>query len=224
MGIGEQTATTTAVTGGSGAEAATVPAPWALRLRGVVLFLRDTGAPPRSGLSAFRTVAWVDYAQSNVGPYRELLFTGPVQRRPQGTGPSVQDIWVTSQASAISGNANWGLTKSVAAIDRVQSGGGREEWNAADDQGDLGTLVHRPVGPSLPVGKPRGLGRLLQARDGHAYATPVSVGGLVRFTRIESLTLNASRLLDLERFEVAAAISCTHTRMGFHAATVTPLA
>lgn len=218
-----RTATTT-LSEGPASLGATVPAPWSLALQGVVVFLRDTAPPGRGLLARYSAVAWVDYASSNVGPYRELLYAERViRRRGRPTGPSVLDIWVTSQASAISGNANWGLTKSVIDIDRASAGGGAEAWTAANEDGPLGSIVHRPFGPPAPVGKPRGLGRLLQTRDEQFWATPVSFVGLARLTKVTEASFDAARVVDLNRHRIVGALSLTHTHMGFHAATVTPL-
>ncbi|MBJ7472387.1 MAG: acetoacetate decarboxylase family protein [Solirubrobacteraceae bacterium] len=208
-----------------GAAPALVPAPWALSGQAVVLLLRATarrgGTPGLAG--RFSAVAFVDYATSGVGPYRELLHVPRVTRWSDAIGPTVAGIWVTTQASVVSGNHNWGLTKKLARIERERVGGGRpEHWIAEDEAGELGSLVHRPWGVPVPVGKPRAGGRLLQRRDGFAWATPVSVFGLARPTSVWDVKLDADRVTDLERHRIVAAFSITSGRMGFHAATIRP--
>ncbi len=212
---------------GDHAGAVIAPPPWALTGRAVVLLLRDTAPKAASpGLAGrFSSVAFVDYATSGVGPYRELLHVPRVTRWSDAIGPTVAGIWVDSAASAASGNHNWGLTKRVARIERERIGGGKpEQWTASDSHGKLGALVHRPWGPPLPIGKTRGLGRLLQRRDGLSWSTPVSVFGIARPTSVWDVSLDPVRVTDLERHRVVAAFSITHGRMGFHEALVRPTA
>ena len=134
---------------------------------------------------------------------------------------TVAGIWVTSGASAVSGNHNWGLTKGVAKITREPATADHAEaWHAADSHGLLGTLKHRPFGPELPVGKPKGVGPLLQRRDGVEWITPVGLRGWARPTKVESLMLDAGRLTDVDHHRVLGAVAVTRGSMTFHAAEI----
>lgn len=198
------------------------PAPWTLTGRGFVLLLRSRARVQGRGLlGRFSAVGFVDYATSDVGPYRELLHVPHLTRRSGGVGPTVRDIWVTLEASAVSGNANWGLTKSVAQIDRVTSAAGVESWTASDEAGELGRVLHHPSGPALPIAKPAGLGRLLQVRDGQAYATPVGVRGLVRWTEVVEASFDP-RVVDLEAHTIVGGVAITRGSMGFGVPAITP--
>jgi hypothetical protein len=203
-----------------------VPAPWSLTGRGVVVLLaarsRAAAAPGLAG--RFSAVAFVDYSSSPVGPYRELLHVPSVVRWNGATGPTVRDIWVDLEASAISGNANWGLTKSVIRVDREPIGGGAERWVATDHDGvQLAKLVHRPWGPWLPVGKPGAGPRLLQRRDGNQFETPVSLLGLARASRVASVAFDADRVVDLDQHRVIGAVALPAGRLGFLKPRVMPL-
>lgn len=197
------------------------PAPWQLTGRGLVVLLRSKErVAGRGALGRFASVGFVDYDRSDVGPYRELLFVPHVVRRGGWVGPTVRDIWVTLQASAVSGNANWGLTKSVASIER-RTEGGVERWTASDGDGPLGSVAHRPFGPPVPIGKPAGIGRLLQRRDGQDFATPVGVRGLLRATRVQQASFDATRVVDLDRYAVLGAVAITHGGMSFGVPSIT---
>lgn len=200
------------------------PPPWTLTGQGVIVVLRDTdrSRPAHGAMGRFTLVIFVDYDTSPVGPYGELLFIPRVARWPDAVGGTVEDIWVTSKASALNGNANWGLTKSVADIRRVASGGGSEEWSAADEGGRLAQFTHRPRGPRLPVAKPRSVARLLQRRDGLSWVTPVSFVGWTRLSGVQDLWLDPDRIVDVERHRPIAAIQITSGTLGFHEALVRP--
>ncbi len=202
-------------------------APWVLHGQGVIVVLRDTARVPaqRGAFGRFSLVMFVDYTASEVGPYRELLYIPRVERWPDVIGGTVEDIWVTSTASALNGNANWGLTKSVADIRREPGGAaGLERWTAEDDAGPLATFSHRPRGPKFPVAKPKNVAKLVQRRDGLAWVTPVSLRAWTRLTSVDSLWLDPERLLDTERHRPIAALQITSGRLGFHEATVRAVA
>ncbi|MEN0015844.1 MAG: hypothetical protein AAGC46_20935 [Solirubrobacteraceae bacterium] len=198
--------------------------PWTLRGQAVVLITvarRRAALDPGEG--RFGTVAFIDYAESDVGPYRELLRARRWVRAGGRIGPNVDPIWVTSEASAVSGRANWGLSKLVATIDRdPAAAGGAETWIARDAHGPLGTLRHRPVGRALGVAKPGWLGRMQTLAAGQLFHTPITVRGTVRRTQIDTLSLDPERVIDLGRHRVVAAFAITDGLMTFHAADVQP--
>ena len=201
------------------------PAPWVLHGQGVIIVLRDTAArAARPGaFGRFSLVMFVDYTTSPVGPYQELLFIPRVERWPDVVGGTVEDIWVTSQASALNGNANWGLTKSVADIRREPLTGGHERWSAGDEHGELAAFTHRPRGLKVPVAKPKNFARLVQRRDGLSWVTPVSLLAWTRLTSVSQLWLDPARVMDTERHRPVAAIQITSGRLGFHEGNVRPI-
>jgi hypothetical protein len=201
------------------------PAPWVLHGQGVIVVLRDRAPrPSRPGaFGRFSLVMFVDYSASPVGPYQELLFIPRVERWPDVIGGTVEDIWVTSQASALNGNENWGLTKSVADIRREPTGDGDERWTAEDESGPLAAFTHRPRGVKFPVAKPRNLARLVQRRDGLSWVTPVSLLAWTRLSSVSELWLDPVRVMDTERHRPIAAVQITSGRLGFHEGKVRPI-
>ncbi len=100
-----------------------VPAPWTLRGEGIILLFRfkkswvDQAANlPKYLQQKFRGgfgyVMLVDYQESPVGPYKELLFI------PGKFGEeklqSITTIFVDSEASTLNGRANWAIPKQTA--------------------------------------------------------------------------------------------------------------
>jgi hypothetical protein len=110
------------------------PPPWTLSGRGLILVYRlpkpwllEHGHIPAhlepqfvGGLSALMLV---DYAQSNCGAYRELLFVPGQFRSPDGNFWSISRIYVSSQASVDNGIANWGIPKEFVAAPRQPRAG-----------------------------------------------------------------------------------------------------
>src|SRR5262245_61022490 len=102
-----------------------VPPPWRLTGSGYILlyrwFPRDfvavQGQVPPALAGSFKggasAVMVVNYENSEVGPYRELLFIPGLFER----GFSITRTYVSSQASVDSGRANWGIPKQLAEFD-----------------------------------------------------------------------------------------------------------
>jgi hypothetical protein len=100
-----------------------IPAPWTLRGEGIILLFRfkkswvDQAANLPEYLQqkfrgGFGYVMLVDYQESPVGPYKELLFI------PGKFGEeklqSITTIFVDSDASTLNGRANWAIPKQTA--------------------------------------------------------------------------------------------------------------
>ena len=100
-----------------------VPAPWTLRGEGIILLFRfhkdwvaQEGILPEHLQGKFKGgfgyVMLVDYQESPVGPYKELLFI------PGKFGKeklqAITTIFVDSEASTANGRANWAIPKQTA--------------------------------------------------------------------------------------------------------------
>ena len=102
-----------------------VAPPWHLEGSGSILLFRfesdflerDAFLPEalRSELDGrLGLVMLVDYDESPVGPYWELLFlSGPFQWEGRRSF-SISRIYVSTEASAVNGRENWGIPKEVA--------------------------------------------------------------------------------------------------------------
>ncbi|TDQ14683.1 acetoacetate decarboxylase [Algoriphagus boseongensis] len=96
------------------------PAPWKLKGDGFILMFKfrenwveDNGFLPESLKGRFRGglgyVMLVNYTESPVGPYKELLFI-PGKFRKSKT-QCITKIYVDSECSTLNGQANWGIPK-----------------------------------------------------------------------------------------------------------------
>src|SRR4051812_27704316 len=127
------------------------PAPWSTRLRAVIWWHRATPEALHALAPALRAgprlpvtlAAFVDYAATPVGPYREVLAS-PVVLLTPGPAATVPFIAVDSAASVVGGRENWALPKTLA----------RFEWSddAVLAQGEGWTVSARvrARGPALP--------------------------------------------------------------------------
>ena len=112
-----------------------VPPPWRLRGSGWIFlftfkpwFLRTGGflPPELEGTDGFEgqlgAVMLVDYRQSPVGPYRELLFLAGRNLRWRHHRFSITRIYVSTEASAVNGRENWAIPKQTASAGSSPSG------------------------------------------------------------------------------------------------------
>jgi len=124
------------------------PAPWTCRCDAVVWFARPARDLPGGGGRPWLVAgALIDYADSPVGPYHEVLGllagfgrTGPVA--------TVPFIAVDSPASLVGGRQNWALPKVLAQFaDGTAAGAG---WTVSATARAVGPAVPTAAAPSRP--------------------------------------------------------------------------
>ena len=158
----------------------TPPAPWSCLVRAVLWLQRAPSPLPSSSpfagrVRALAVGALVDYLESPVGPYREVLV-GQQLRGALLPVVHVPFIAVDSLASVAAGRAHWSLPKTLAAFDGDTATG--DGWSVR--------ATPRAYGPSFPVlarlGSDQGSGRSTSRLRGTARLARVDVG-------VEGLTI-----------------------------------
>jgi len=195
---------------GRGPEAASaqtqVPPPWTLRGDATLVLYRR-------GILAF-----IDYRQSNVGPYRELLWLAPFRPGPLGRAHTIPQIFVSSEASAQSGRANWGLPKELAVF-RVDSLGPNSERVQVSRSGQpIATFVRSWPGWSLPLDArriPAQLRRLVQTSAGRCFETLPEGRGHCSLTCVSRLEVNQELLPEAQSSRWRLGICLRHFELCF---------
>jgi hypothetical protein len=215
------------------------PAPWNLRGTAWIVALKlPPGAPARDaflppglagqgrGLAAY--LMYVDYVQSDCGPYRELLFIPGAF--PFGDGRrhlTISRIVVSTWDSVVNGRENWGIPKDRADFE-VEQGldGGREDRVRVLSEGrelcELRLATLR-FAPSLPVPGgllPARLRTLAQSFRGRTYYYAPAAAGRARPGRLLSWRFDAELFPDLAAAPVLAAFKIESFRMTFPVADV----
>jgi hypothetical protein len=195
------------------------PAPWRLTGRGLVVavWLPARQVGPLAGLAGPGAVMWVDYAESGVGPYGELLVARQV-RTADGRRPHVSQIVVDSVDSVENGRQNWEIPKTLATVSWSEDG---TSASAEDEGGPLGRIVVRPWGPRLPVGLdwlPSRWRTLHQPRGELALRTTVRGSGGIRPCALTRFELPEARWPDLRGARVLGAVVVSDFELIFPAA------
>ncbi len=174
------------------------PAPWQLHGRAYAFALK-TGAAQRTAQSgapaalgeprgARSILMFVDYASSDVGPYRELLFIPGHYRFPDGRRyNSIGRIYVSSQDSVDNGRSNWGIPKDHADFEVEQTEAGDQVTVSLKGR-PFCRLMLAHGGPALPVSSawvPQKAVTLAQLREGHMFRYTPQAKGRLQLARLK---------------------------------------
>ena len=173
-------------------------APWTLRGDGFMLFYRfseefvnDSGFVQPELRGQFRggvgVVILVDYRDSNVGPYQELLFAPGRFKHADGRSyMTVSKIYVSSEASVANGRRNWGIPKEQAAfsIDRPDDNVTRYRVSTGKRRfAELQLRTSRLAMPAHSSLLPRSLTTYVQPYEGKHFKFRFSLKGSMRFAK-----------------------------------------
>lgn len=203
---------------------APVPAPWTLKGRGFVFlyrfsnaFVQEQGAIPALLQERFvggvGAVMLLDYQQSPVGPYQELLFIPGQLHGLTGPHPMVTQIYVSSLSSVVSGWHNWGLPK-----ERAEFQASPERWQVSRGGEQVADFHLRSEGPLVPFVSsvfPAHLRTLMQLYGRQLVFTAPEARGLVRPARLMSSSSNMEAFPDLSAVRPFAGFELTRFRMVF---------
>jgi len=217
---------------------APAPAPWRLKGQGYIFavllpervlsgqsFVPAAIAGSRRGRVAY--AMFVDYADSPVGPYHELLYIPGSFAFGSGRHPSISKIYVSSWESVANGRDNWGIPKErcdfltnygADRIDRIRL--------RADDGtvfADL-QLEHKFLRFPMP-GRwvPARLRTLAQQWQGKEFTFSPEANGHLKWASVLHWEFNPDYFPDLAQGRVLAALKVTDFSMVFPEAEVRAL-
>lgn len=207
------------------------PAPWTLHGDGYMLvykfnrdFVDQFGFVPPELAGRFDgffgAVMLVNYEESPLGPYRELLFIPGKFRTPQGRRYSITRIVVDSEASTVSGRANWGIPKFTNAFE-VEKDGNTERIRVLDGQGEPGfDITLRAGGLRFPVTTALIPLHLYQILEGKSYLTTPKGSGSGQLAKVLDMRVNPAFFPDVSLVRPLLVVKVSGFRMVFPVATV----
>lgn len=217
-------------------EVALAPAPWDLQGQGYIFLLRmpqavlDHGSftPPglqRAGRGRLAIAMFVDYATSDVGPYHELLYIPGKLRFEAKRHWSISRIFVSSWASVVNGQRNWGIPKDRCDFE-VHYGATDCIALRTDQDRVFAELELQAYGPRLPAPMtwtPRSWRTLSQVHQGQRYTYVPEARGHFRFARVRHWRFDAGMFPDLAQGRVLLAARITDFSMRFPVSSVQPI-
>ncbi len=208
-----------------------VPPPWRLRGSGYIFlftfepwFLRNGGfLPPELVGEHFEgqlgALMLVDYRQSPVGPYRELLFAAGRNLRWRHHLFTISRIYVSTEASAVSGRENWAIPKRAAEFEVVPGKDGAERVIVQRDRlAEVDLTVAPGRGLPLPAAgplAPPSWRTITQFRDGRVYETRLSGWGALRPARLLDFRTMPRAFPDLKQGKLVAGFRVGDFRLRF---------
>lgn len=205
------------------------PAPWSLQGTGYILLCRFDEAFVKKHcqmdsrlLQCFSgglgTLMLVDYSESNVGSYQELLLI-PGRVKLDGKGYfHIPQIYVSSQDSIASGRHNWGIPKQMAEFS-FATDSKQDEIRVQSQEGHSGRFVFKPVGPKLAFTTallPGAFKRLVQF-DEHdrCLLTQIRGSGKMQWLNIEHMEIDPQLMAPVCASHVLAAIKVPDFKLRF---------
>jgi hypothetical protein len=208
---------------------ALTPAPWKLRGRAWIAAVRlprgsasrhaflPPGLPPGSSHLSF--FIFVDYVESDCGPYQELLFVPGTFRFSNGQEHlTVSRILVSTSESAVNGRRNWGLPKDRAEfkIDYRADGGRTDRIVVSHGPRTIADVRLRAWPLFLPVTTrvvPRAIRTFAQRFERRDYFFAPSAKGWLSPGKLLSWKFDADLFPDLAGAKVLAAAKVVSLNM-----------
>lgn len=202
------------------------PAPWDLSGQGWLflyhlpetaqeipeLLPREPSGPYLGGLGALMLV---DYQSSNVGPYKELLFIPGRFRHGKKKFYGISRIWVSTEASVVNGQNNWGIPKELANF-KIERHGREEVWSVEQPGG--GPIFRATLKKGLfpfPMHTSLLPFPLLQRWKGKLFQTNFRGRGWARFGHIEDLSLSGAIFPEISAYKPLAGLVIDPFRIQF---------
>jgi len=215
------------------------PSPWTLTGRGTILLVKlpkavlDDPAFMPAELQAVRRhgglamAMFVDYEQSPVGPYRELLYIPGRFDFPNGRHYSITRIYVSSMESVVNGRFNWGIPKDCCDFDYRYGDDGRDVLDVSLHGKRFAHLEIRAGRLSLPFTTallPDFMLTLSQYYNAQQFTYIPSASGQVQLARVTDWSFDGDLFPDLAVGKVLACLRTPRFRMTFPLSTILPAA
>jgi hypothetical protein len=173
---------------------ACVPPPWHLQgeAHGLLVWMPHDAGP---GLMAF-----IHYADSDVGPYDELLWLEPWAHAGRAREQRVTRIFVSTESSVYNGRVNWGLPKELASFCSSPVTGGSQHVEVTSAGEPVASFTLSTGKRSLPFNArliPARWRTLVQWSEGRRFKTVPSIRGRLHRARFSELAVNPALFPDV---------------------------
>lgn len=218
-------------------EASDAPAPWALKGDGYIIVSAVSKADNLEGAfiseglqdryeQSLSVTMLVDYKDSPVGPYQELLYIPGTFRFGDGkTHASISKIFVSSLSSVVNGRKNWGIPKELASFEREAGAHGRESVRVFGEDQEIAHFQVKTFGPKLPLSTfalPSFFKTLGQELNGQTYVFELKAKGWAELAVLEETESDPGFFPELSRGKVLLALKVSDFSLVFPEAKIYP--
>ncbi len=207
-------------------------APWQLSGQGYVIAVWQPSSVNHKKQTLWRSrgqiqlLIFANYTHSDVGPYYELLHIPNLKRGAIKGYPSINKIYVSSMASVINGQQNWGIPKELAVFDYHSA----KQGNDSDvvvlkttHQQPIAHIEFQPRGLKFPISTaliPKRLRTLVQDWQGKRFYTAPEAKGQAYLATVKNWSFDPVYFPDLSQAKVISAIKIKDLEMVFPTAKV----
>lgn len=169
------------------------------------------------------------YTHSDAGPYDELLHIPQLSHGAVQGYPSIDKIYVSSMASVINGQNNWGIPKQLASFDYHQAATAQATESIklhTPDQQPIARITFQTSRFKFPVTTaliPARLRTLVQDWRGKRFYTAPAASGQASFATVKNWWFDPVHFPDLSQGKVLAACKISDFNMVFPLAKITTL-
>lgn len=212
------------------------PAPWQLTGDAYILLLRMPKEMLQKGsfipgslrgreVGRYGITMFVDYTDSNVGPYQELLCIPCRFRFGRKVCGSITRIFVSSWESVVNGRLNWGIPKDRADFKRTADESGSEVVTVSRDGRVFAEMRFKSYGFALPVHSgvlPQALRTVGQHYNGKTYLYTLNTRGRAAMARLLDCKVDPQVFPDISRCRVLTAVRLRNFSINFPTAKILP--
>lgn len=199
------------------------PAPWQLRGKGYICLLNRPKSDNKQQ-SNYSLMIFMDYSQSPVGPYYELLFIpGSFVFEDGHDHLSISQIFVSSMDSVINGRRNWGIPKQLAEFDVNYDDQGVDRVKVSRQGRVFAELSFRSGFLPIPFSTallPKSWVTLAQKDKGLTFLYRPKASGLIRRAQLIAAEINSAEFPLVQLDQIKITLKITHLNMHFPVANI----
>ncbi|WP_448528634.1 acetoacetate decarboxylase family protein [Raineya sp.] len=200
--------------------------PWSLHGKGYILlyrfekeFVEKNGFLPEGLLGKFRgivgSVMLVDYSDSPVGAYQELLFIPGLFQFKQRKAFHISKIYVSTYDSVYNGIENWGIPKELADFRWEKAEKGFERFVVEKQGRNFFSAELKAFGIPFYINTAWLPFHFYQWRRGTLLHTTPQGKGWAKLCKVQNIQVHSDLFPDISKQKLLAAISVPHFTMNF---------
>lgn len=157
----------------------------------------------------------VNYEDSNVGKYQELLFIPGLFTFNWSKVFSISKIYVSSQESIFNGWHNWGIPKEKADFEKVNSDNGFKTFRASIEKKPFFEVSFGKSFLSFPLKSNWLSFKIGQKIEKDLYITDFNFSGKLKFTRIKKIKIDSAFFPEVSLFKPLLSVEICDFKMDF---------
>jgi hypothetical protein len=166
---------------------------------------------------------YVDYKDSPVGPYKELLFNPPKFRMDNRSCRMISKIFVSTPESVVNGRDNWGIPKTLAQFESRKLKNGWERITVSSEGVVFAELTFSSVRFGMHYSDrwfPERFRTMAQPYQGRCYFYAPVTSTMMKMGRLRESKIDSKLFPDVSKGKVTLCVRLEGFRMWIPAATV----